>query len=66
MNATDYEVRSAAGALMFTTPDLDLARGFAREKAAEFPGLIVEAVERIETRRRVWTDRAHLRLVRAV
>lgn len=60
---TDFEVISAAGALMFTSPDVDLARAYIREKVSTFPGLKLEAVERIEKRRRVWTDRAWLREV---
>lgn len=60
---TEYEIRSAAGVLIFTTPDKDLAMKEARAKAETFPGLRIEGVERFETRRRVWSDRSHLRLV---
>lgn len=60
---TDYEVLSPTGQPLFTSPEIDLARKWARERAAIIPGLRVEAVERVETRRRIWTDRAHLRVV---
>lgn len=63
MTALDYELRSAAGILIFTTPDKDLAMKEARSKAETFPGLKIEAVERFENRRRIWSDRSHLRLV---
>lgn len=63
MTRVDYECLTSTGQPVYTTPELDLARKWARENAATFPGLTLEAVERIETRRRIWTDRAHLRLV---
>jgi len=53
----DYEVRSAAGALMLTTPDRKAAIRHAKDKAADFPGIRVEVVERIEHRRTVWKPR---------
>lgn len=61
--STEYEVVSSTGQPLFTSPEIDLARRWARERAPILPGLRVEAVERIETRRRIWTDRAHLRVV---
>jgi hypothetical protein len=63
--STEYEVLSSTGQPLFTTPEIDLARKWARERAAVFPGLRVEAVERTEIRRRVWSYRQHLRVVSA-
>lgn len=53
----DYEVRSAAGALMLTTPDRKAAIRHAKDRAQDFPGIRVEVVERIEHRRTVWKPR---------
>lgn len=59
----EYEITSATGQLLYTSPHRDLAQRWARKHAALYPGLRLDAVERIEIRRRVWTDRAHLRVV---
>lgn len=53
----DYEVLSAAGTLMLTTPDRKLALRFAKARAADFPGIRVEIVERIVHRRVAWRQR---------
>lgn len=60
---TDFEVLTSTGQPLYTSSEIDLARKWAREHALIFPGLRVEAVERVEMRRRVWTDRVHLRVV---
>lgn len=57
----DFEVRSAIGELLYTTPHEDLARRAARRLIANNPGLRVEVVERVEYRRTIWTDRASQR-----
>jgi len=57
---TDYEVRTAAGRVMFTTPHREKAIRYARMNAPQFPGLYVETVERIEHRRRIWTNRKEM------
>lgn len=59
----DHEVLSSTGQPLFTSPEIDLVRKWAREHARIFPGLRIEAVERTEVRRRLWTDRAQLRVV---
>ena len=55
----DYEIRSATGDLLYTTPHEDLARKRVIRFARKYPGLYLEHVERIEVRRRLWTDRAN-------
>jgi len=54
---TDFEVRSAAGALMLTTADRDVAVRFAKARQDAFPGIRVEIVERFEARRTTWKPR---------
>jgi hypothetical protein len=54
----DFEVRSATGALIYTSPERKLALRWARVNGATFPGLKVEWVIVTEARRRVWTERA--------
>lgn len=63
MSSVDYEVRSATQELLYTSPHRDLALREARRLQPTFPGVRVEQVERTETRRRLWTDRASLRVV---
>lgn len=58
MSATDYEIYSAAGELIYTSPHLDLARRWARSNAGQYPGLYLESVTPL--RQRIWTDRAHM------
>lgn len=63
---TEFEIRSAAGILIFTTPDKDLAMKEARAKAVTFPGLeVFEIIHQAPIRRRVWRERPALRLVGA-
>lgn len=59
----DYEIRSAVGALIFTTDDLATAKAKCRELSERLPNLKVEEVRRLEVRRRVFSPR--LRLVEA-
>lgn len=59
--AADYEVRSAVGVLIFTSPDRRLALRYRDDHREDFPGLYVEEVLRWETRRRI--GRAQLRAV---
>lgn len=54
---TDYVVRTAVGAALYTTDSQDLALKFARENRERWPGLYVETVTVNTTTRRLWTDR---------
>lgn len=65
MTSTDYHVVNAVGTVLYTSPDKDLAKDYARANGATFPGLRVQEVIVTETRRTVWSDRSHLRLVGA-
>lgn len=56
----DYEVRSAAGAIMMTTPNRDQAIEFFKAKSKTFPGLTVDHVQITETRRRAYRPRPQL------
>ena len=62
---TDYEVVSATGTTLFTSPDKDLAKDWLRDRVAKVPGLNmrVDEVIRTEARRRVYSSR--LRVVEA-
>lgn len=57
MNSCEYEVLTPVGTVIFTSTDKALARSFAKERGKLIPGLRIESVERIEYRRRIWTDR---------
>lgn len=59
----DYEIRTAAGELLYTSPHRDLALRYARNNACMYPGLRLDEVERVVIHRRIYTDRANLRLV---
>ena len=56
----EYEVYSHTDELLYTSPHEDLARRFARTNAPTYPGLYI--VERVTRRRRLWTDRQHMRV----
>jgi hypothetical protein len=63
MARTDYELRTAAGARMLTTPERSRAIAEAERVAADFPGLKVVRVEHVDPiERTVWTA-ARLKLV---
>lgn len=51
----EFEVRSAAGVLIFTSPDRPLALRYARKARKVFPGLVVDRVIRTEARDRLYT-----------
>lgn len=56
MMCAEYEVVvPSTGKVILTTPHLNRAKAHARLKAREFGKLIVEEVQRIEQRRKVWT-----------
>lgn len=59
----DYEVLTAAGALIATSDDRRKATKITSDKRDQFPGVHVVEVIRSEQRRPVWTDRKHLRVV---
>lgn len=59
----DYEVRNALGTLLYTSPDIDLAKDWLRERAAQWPGAQVEEVTTTVQRRRVFKPVAYLRRV---
>jgi hypothetical protein len=63
--SADYEVRNAIGTLLFTSPDLKLAKAWLSECAAQWPGAQVNEVLRWRTERRVYKPVAYLRAVRS-
>jgi hypothetical protein len=60
---TDYEIRNAVGTLLFTSPDLDIAKDWLRDRAAQWPGAQVNEVICWRTERRVYKPVAYLRRV---
>lgn len=63
MRTHDYQVTNHVGTLLYTSPDKELAKEWARRNALTFPGLVVEEVEHITVRRRIYAPR--LRVVEA-
>jgi hypothetical protein len=59
--STSFEIYTAAGVLIRTFDSHTAARRWALANKAEFPGLYVESVTRVERRSRLWSDRASLR-----
>lgn len=59
----EYEVKNRLGLIVFTSPEISLARRFARLNADRLGPLYVEEVQIIEHRRRIWTARPKLALV---
>lgn len=58
MSPPEYEVAiPSTGRVILTTPCRKRAVAYAKDKARDFGTLVVEEVERIERRRRVWTAR---------
>lgn len=58
MADTEFEVViPTTGRVILTTPFRNRAVAHAKHKAREFGTLVVEEVERIEYRRKVWTAR---------
>jgi hypothetical protein len=58
MNEPEYEVViPGTGRVILTTPFRNRAVAHAKHRARDFGVLIVEEVQRIEQRRRVWTAR---------
>lgn len=58
MSPPEYEVViPSTGRVILTTPFRNRAVAHAKHKARDFGTLVVEEVQRIEQRRRVWTAR---------
>jgi hypothetical protein len=57
---TDYEVVSPAGRVVYTSPDLVLARKWVSERRDTLPGLIVEEVVTTVVRRTAYRPRLRL------
>jgi hypothetical protein len=58
MNEPEYEVViPGTGRVILTTPFRNRAVAHAKHRARDFGVLVVEEVQRIEQRRRVWTAR---------
>jgi hypothetical protein len=58
MSPPEYEVViPTTGRVILTTPFRNRAVAHAKHKAREFGTLVVEEVQRIEQRRKVWTAR---------
>jgi hypothetical protein len=58
MSEPEYEVViPTTGRVILTTPFRNRAVAHAKHKAREFGVLVVEEVQRIEQRRKVWTAR---------
>lgn len=54
---TTYEAVNSIGTVFHTFSSLDLARDWVRSHARQFPGLVVEEVEVVTYRRRVYRPR---------
>lgn len=61
MTRIDHEVTNRRGVVLYTSPDKDLARTWAKANASRHDGVEVFEVTRTELRRRVY--RPALRLV---
>jgi hypothetical protein len=64
IGSVEYEVRNRVGTLLFTSSDIDLAKGWLRERAAMWPGAQVNEVTNWKTERRVFKPVAYLRSVK--
>lgn len=60
---TQYEVRNRIGTLLYTSSDIDLAKTWLRDRAAQWPGAQVNEVTSWKTERRVFKPVAYLRSV---
>lgn len=60
----EYEVRNSVGTLLYTSSDLDLAKAWLRERAAQWPGAQVNEVVTWKAERRVFKPVAYLRSVK--
>lgn len=59
----DYHVVTPAGTPVFTTPELDLARAYLRERAKREPDLLLRLEEVATVRRTIGWTRPRLKLV---
>lgn len=63
IGAPEYEVRNTRGTLLYTSPDLALAKKWLSEHAQQWPGAQVDEVCQWRTERRVYRPVAYLRQV---
>lgn len=61
--SVEFEVKNARGTLLYTSPELKLARAWLSERAAQWPGAQVNEVTSWKTERRVFKPVAYLRAV---
>lgn len=63
IGAPEYEVRNTRGTLLYTSPDLALAKKWLSERAQQWPGAQVNEVCQWRTERRVFKPVGYLRAV---
>lgn len=59
----DYAVRNPRGTLLFTSPDLAIAKKWLSERASQWPGAQVDEVCQWRSERRVFKPVGYLRAV---